>query len=1008
MKVALLCAIVFGAISAAASLSQHVPDEHFVQQTAQRRPNASSQAKRGDKTNNGHPEDGDTNHGHQKISALNGKVHLSKRVEGASILEGAVDALRGARGDAQKGGDTVINHYHSTTDGATAHLPGGPPTAHPYPAPHYQAPPPYSQPVYDPGMAARFDKIDKKLGKLKDAHKDNSQQIRIMEELQAKQMEAASAERAGAGAAAAAPNLKKKGFGKGALALTLAGGAAAGYGLTRMFDTKPSDSTTGYYQQDMAALQGAGGAAPGTAPVDGYPPGSDPSQGAYPQGGTAQGPAAYPQGGAAQTAGAAGGADNQIATGPFRIPNSDLVWVTDTRNQVHVLKMTQQGMVEVNPPPGWQPPSASGGGAAPGADSSVASSPASGGSAVAAQQGAGAGAAGAGGADAGASGAIASGVSGADQASFAQAQNVADEAGQNPGSAAGRSGGSPKPQFDKAAGMWYVIGPNDVQYYIDDQTGYLINANTGDVSNPKTGQILYRGDDLQNASSGVGQGVAGGNAAGTGAGTGKGRMQKRSLPSPLPLPKLDKAAGRWYVAGPDNVKYYIDEKTGLLTNANTGEVSDPATGRIVHCADDLRKEGAGGASGAGQGATGGTTAGNKAAAGTGRMQKRSLRHRQLGKRVYPSAAYQAASPALREQAQQAMLRGSATANSEALATAAKPGMGTTLAKGALGLGVLAALVIGLDKYAHPKRPHTTETNEYGLEPTSVCDMYGEPIIRDFRGVLWNESTYTRVDLNNPPPLHPCSQQELADASVGGAAPMQKRNLQAKGEQDEKLLSAVRKDLGNANSAPQAHFEGKEHFLTKRQVKAMTAFLPSMTTSGTMAVAGTLLITAIYLRSIHQKKLKALQDQWNSQYHSAGDAASAVGNAIATGANGQLFNPITGNLVLVDSTSNLYYDSGTGEQVNPKTAMPFKFGGGDASDSAGSEKKQEPVQLPLDSNGNMSGDSPEVQQAMSQWNAMSPQQQQQLLAQYGNAANQILNSPDPNAALQAWSNQLGQP
>lgn len=192
------------------------------------------------------------------------------------------------------------------------------------------------------------------------------------------------------------------------------------------------------------------------------------------------------------------------------------------------------------------------------------------------------------------------------------------------------------------------------------------------------------------------------------------------------------------------------------------------------------------------------------------------------------------------------------------------------------------------------------------------------------------------------------------------------------------------------------------------MKAMTAFLPSMSTSGTMAVAGTLLITAIYLHSIHQKKMKALQDEWNSQYHSAGDAASAVGNAIATGANGQLFNPITGNLVLVDSTSNMYYDSGTGEQVNPKTGMPFKYGGGDASDSAGSEKKQEPEQLPLDGNGNMSGDSPEVQQAMSQWNAMSPQQQQQLLAQYGNTANQILNSPDPNAALQAWSDQLGQP
>lgn len=637
MKVALLCAIVFGAISAAASLSQHIPDEHFVRQTTQRGSSASSEAKRGDKVNHAQSKRDHADHAHQRTSALKDKVHLMKRVEGASILEGAVDALRGARGDAQKGGDTVINHYHSTTDGATAHLPGGPPTAHPYPAPHYQAPPPYSQPAYDPAMAARFDKIDKKLGKLKDAHKDNSQQIRIMEELQAKQMEAASAERAGAGAAAAAPNLKKKGFGKGALALTLAGGAAAGYGLTRMFDTKPSDSTTGYNQQDMSALQGAGGAAPGTAPgtapVDGYPPGSDPAQGAYPQGGTAQGPAAYPQGGAAQGAGSAGGADNQIATGPFRIPNSDLVWVTDTRNQVHVLKMTQQGMVEVSPPPGWQPPSAPSGGVAPGADSSVASSPASGGSDVAAQQGAGAGAgaAGAGGALARASGADASGVSGADQAGLAQNQRNTDEAGQIPGTTAGRSGDSPKPHFDKAAGMWYVVGPNNVQYYIDDQTGYLINASTGDVSNPKTGQIVYRGDDLQNASSGGGQGVAGGNTAGTGAGTGTGRMQKRSLPSPLPLPlpQFDKAAGKWYVAGVDNVKYYIDEKTGLLTNANTGEVSDPATGKIVHCGDDPQKGGAGGDSNAGQRVADGSTAGTGTGSGTGRMQKRSVRHRQV-------------------------------------------------------------------------------------------------------------------------------------------------------------------------------------------------------------------------------------------------------------------------------------------------------------------------------------------------------------------------------------------
>ncbi len=106
---------------------------------------------------------------------------------------------------------------------------------------------------------------------------------------------------------------------------------------------------------------------------------------------------------------------------------------------------------------------------------------------------------------------------------------------------------------------------------------------------------------------------------------------------------------------------------------------------------------------------------------------------------------------------------------------------------------------------------------------------------------------------------------------------------------------------------------------------------------------------------------------------------------------------------MDQSTNTYYDSGSGEQVNPKTGMPFRYGGGD---DTGSKKKvgQQPERLPVDQDGNVSGDSSEVQQAMAQWEQMTPQQQQRLLASMEVVANQILNSPDPNAALQAWSAQ----
>lgn len=180
-----------------------------------------------------------------------------------------------------------------------------------------------------------------------------------------------------------------------------------------------------------------------------------------------------------------------------------------------------------------------------------------------------------------------------------------------------------------------------------------------------------------------------------------------------------------------------------------------------------------------------------------------------------------------------------------------------------------------------------------------------------------------------------------------------------------------------------------------------ALLPSMSASGTMAVVGTVAITAIWLHHIHQQKIKALQEQYDSQYHSAGEAAASVGNTISTGANGQLFNPISGSLILVDPNSQTYYDSSTGEPVNPKTGMPLKYSDGSGG---GKKKKDQQMQLPLDQNGNLSGDSPQVQKAMEQWRVMTPLQQQQLLAQYGAAADQILNSSDPNAALQAWSQQ----
>ncbi|EST07658.1 hypothetical protein PSEUBRA_002751 [Kalmanozyma brasiliensis GHG001] len=911
MKVALLCAIVFGAISVAASASQAVVDDDALRWSKHQRFGATEQ-KRSQKN--------DKKIRFKHDLAVPGRSRyppftaaLIKRGESgavAEIGENLASLLKGTANGGEKGTEAIGSHYASTSNAnVRPHIP----EAHPYPRPafepprysnpfeaheppRYSAPYPAPSPARDPALTEKLDKISDKLKKLKKNQVDHQQQIMMMEELQAKQMMAEHAAGGAAGAAAAGKSAKR-GWGTGAMALAVGGGLAGGYGLTKLFDTKPSDSTTAYNAQDQAALQANGGAAQGSMPVDGAPQGQ------------------------AAAGGAGAAADSDIAEGPYRVPNSNLVWLVDKEGQTHVLDPAQN-YAEVPPPKGWQPPAQGGGGntapSSSGANDAAGSQPVSRNSG---DQQADAGAGSAPGAQAPADGAAngpgpdSNTQSGAD-GNAPQSQNGAGQPEQG-GGAPSQGGSNPKPVWDKSTQMWYVTSPKGVRFYIDDQTGYFINSQTGDVSDPKTGKIIYRGDQLMdngggNGASGQGQAGAGGPSAGA--------------------------------------------------NGQSGGGAPAGTG-------------------AGAGARG------------GQMRKRSLRHRKLEKRQYSTAAYKAASPALREQAKEALLRESSGAT--ALDVVKKPSMFKTLGKGALGIGALAALVMGLSAYAHPNRPNTTPDNEYGLVPTSACDVYGQPIMRDFRGVLWNKSTYARVDMNDMSGIHACTAEEAAAAgqsmASSGGAGQQKRSLHDTNSMPAELVAAVKEDVEHDAAAP----------LQKRQMKALGSLLPSMSASGTMAVAGTVLITALYLHSIHQKKLQVLQDDYNSKFHSAGEAASSVGNAISTGANGQLFNPLTGDLIMVDQSTNAYYDSGSGEQVNPKTGMPFRYGDG------GEEKKDKPVRLPLDQSGNVSGDSPEVQQAMQQWSQMTPQQQQQLMAQYGGLAHQILNSPDPNAALQAWSEQQGQ-
>lgn len=134
------------------------------------------------------------------------------------------------------------------------------------------------------------------------------------------------------------------------------------------------------------------------------------------------------------------------------------------------------------------------------------------------------------------------------------------------------------------------------------------------------------------------------------------------------------------------------------------------------------------------------------------------------------------------------------------ADAAKTGgMGKTLLKGAVGIAAIVGIVVGLDKLAHPHRPNTTPDNPYGLQPTSVCDQYGYPIMRDFRGIFWNKSTLSRVDLKNPGNLHQCSAAEMQDylaesGQISGGG-MMKREAS-----DKKTVSLLQNAITHADKS----------------------------------------------------------------------------------------------------------------------------------------------------------------------------------------------------------------
>lgn len=523
MKVALLSALVFGAITVAASSSPILAEEHYVQHAGHHRAHHSK-------------DDAKSKKGSGKKHHEAKHEHLVKRVEGgAQVLEigdNLARVLRGGEGEAKKFGENFAGHHGSPPPYSVAgfHNPGG--TAafvHPYPP-------------TDPATAAHLEKINKKLAKLKDTGKANAQQIELMQELQAKQMQAANP--------AAESKLVKKGFGKAALIGTGVVAAGAGYGLTKFFDTKPADSTTGYSQAEMQALQQAGGAAPGTAPVDG---------------GAAMGAAG---GAGAAAGGAAGGLQ-----GPYKDPATGAIYVIDAQGKTHFVD--RQGN-EIAPPAGFNDSSAAATTGATGAANGAGATGVAGATgatdatgATGAGAGTGSGAAGTGvgtgaaGAEAGtgpASGAApgAGSATGDVRSGTKTGTPSGDQPAEDDGTAASDAaatkggkgqGSNQKPVWDSEVQMYYVIGPDGTRYYIDPSTGYLINSVTYEVSDPKTGKIIPTGAaDGGDSKAGGAQGAPGGSTAasagagtsagtgagsganaGAGAGSGANRMTKRSI-----------------------------------------------------------------------------------------------------------------------------------------------------------------------------------------------------------------------------------------------------------------------------------------------------------------------------------------------------------------------------------------------------------------------------------------------------------------------------------------------
>lgn len=316
------------------------------------------------------------------------------------------------------------------------------------------------------------------------------------------------------------------------------------------------------------------------------------------------------------------------------------------------------------------------------------------------------------------------------------------------------------------------------------------------------------------------------------------------------------------------------------------------------------------------------------------------------------------------------------------AAAASPGMSKT--KLALmvggGLAAIFGTVLTLDNIAHPKLSNTSPDNPYGLQPTKYCNAYGVPFMQDHWGTVWDKSTFTKVDPNNPPYTALCSDaateaapmtQNSPAVAAPGALPVQRRSL------DEST-----------------------NLLSKRAPLGWTA-------AGMAGASGSLMYI-MYLDKLHKQKEQAVMNAYNNEYHTAGEAASSQGNSISTGAAGQLFNPMSGNLVLVDPNSGQTYDSGTGEAVNSQTGLPLAYSSSATSTGTTTASDQSvPANVPQvgSQNGATPNLDPSLQQAMDEWNSKSPQEQQRLLAQYGQAATSIATSADPDAALQQYESQL---